>query len=1018
MRLPLHRHSVAIVSACAMLIASPNESALSAQTRLSAPRFTLRVPSPPTVVNGEQGAFLVYELHLTNFATRAWILQKVEVLSGTPDSRALYALELGELGLATVRPGTTIPADGRRDFAGGGWGVVMMWVPVDRAAPPASLSHRLTFASGNAAGAAASELQGGVTTVRRESVTIGPPLRGGPWRAGNFTNAGAHRRGSMFGYGGDATINSRFAIDYVKHGPDDRAYAGERARNENWHAYAQEVVAVADGLVASTSDGIADNTLSGAPGPPDLQTIRGNHIILEIAPKVYATYAHLKPGSLRVAMGQRVTRGQVIGQVGNTGASGAPHLHFQLSEAPDVTSDGVPYAHDAFEVVARCRQTGATLADQTCAHVPPEMHRGEIPLQGMLVRFPEEPPKAREPARAVSPRDAIDRAIPLLQSSAQTWTRERRCASCHHQGLGTIALAMARERGFPVDESMLRAQLGAVRASLASAEASVNLPANTNYIDDSLWLAALGSVGDPRGLSTDLVVHRLLSGQHVDGHWIPYPFRPPIEGSLIANTAWTIRALRPFMPPSRAKQVDAAVGRARDWIVKQTPDDTQDLAMKLLALRWSGGGTDRVVTETARRLIALQRADGGWSQTRARASDAYATGQALVALNQAADVRPTDAAFAKGVAFLTRSQHQDGSWLVETRRTWRRGIPFFESGFPHGTHQFISYAGAAWATMALVLADRHAPSVALIGHPAKHAAAVPLAASAESDAEISSTLTPLMRAALWGSVDEMRSVLKEKPDVNATATQLAITALMCAAHDAAKVRLLIDAGATVRAATIAGHTALLVAADYAGAAESVRVLLQHGADPNVRTKAFLATPLARATLHGDRTAVALLLDAGAAVNDGPDGSVALVVATNQGDTDMVTLLLDRGANIESHPQATVPITNGEQLPTPLMLAADRQWSAIVTLLLGRGANPNARDRQGMTPLMYAAGAIQTAVNPTPVIETLIAAKADVDARAANGDTALGLAERYGNEPAITALKAAQRPRRQRPSPAL
>jgi murein DD-endopeptidase len=997
------------MSTCAMLLAWFNDSRLSAQNAAPPPRFALRVPHPPTVANGESGAFLVYELHVTNFVPQQWTLQKVEVLSGGSKLRVLHTLEDRELGLAITRPGTSIPADQRRVFAGGAWGVVMLWVPVDRSAPPASVSHRLTLEFDTGAGPTARELQGGEAAVRRQAVTMGPPLRGGPWRAANFTNAAAHRR-AIFGYGAEATVNARFAIDYLKLGEDDRPFTGDRTRNENHHAYGQEAIAVADGLVAAISDGLPDNTpFSGPQGPPTLDARPGNHVYLEIAPRVYALYAHLKPGSLRVAKGQRVKRGQVIGLVGNTGASAAPHLHFQLSDDPTIMSDGLPYSHDAFEVVGRCQQTGPAPYDQTCAHVPPEMHRGEIPLSGMLVRFPEESTKAREPARAVSARDAVERAIPLLQQSAQTWTRERRCASCHHQGLGPIAMAMARERNFRVDESMLRAQLGAVRASLASADASVNLAANTNYIDDSLWLAALGSVGDPLGLSTDLVVHRLISGQHVDGHWIPYPFRPPIEGSLIANTAWAIRALRLFAPPSRAKQVDAAIGRATDWIVKQTPLDPQDFAMKLLALRWSGGHTDRVVRETARQLVALQRSDGGWSQTSARASDAYATGQALVALHQAADMRPTDAAFAKGVAFLTRAQHADGSWLVETRRTWRRGIPYAEGGFPHGKHQFISYAGAAWATMALVLSERHERSIALMGHVATSGAVAPLAATAESDNEISSTLTPLMRAALFGSVEDMRSVLQEKPDVNATATKLAITALMCAAHDAAKVRLLIDSGANVRAATIAGQTALLVAADYAGAVESVRVLLQHGADPNIRTKAFLATPLARATLHGDRTVVALLLDAGAAVNDRPDGSVALLVAANQGDKDMVTLLLDRGANIESHPQATVPITNGEQLPTPLMLAADRQWTAIVKLLLVRGANPNARDRQGMTPLMYAAGAIQTAVNSTPVIDALIAAKADIDARAANGDTALDLAARYGNEPAITALKAARRP---------
>jgi len=388
MRFPLHLPAVAIVSTCAMLIASPNESPLSAQTRMSAPRFALRVPTAPTVANGETGAFLVYELHLTNFVAQQWTVQKVEVLSGTPNPRVLQTLEERELGSAIVRPGTTIPADQRRVFAGGAWGVVMMWVSIDRSAPPASLSHRVTFALDATAGAAARELQGGETAVRREMVTIGPPLRGGPWRAAGFTNTSPHRRG-MFGYGGDATINARFAIDYAMLGEDDRAFTGERTRNENWHGYGQEVLAVADGRVAAIQDGVADNTFSGPSGPPDLDAIRGNHIILEIGQRLYATYAHLKPGSLRVAMGQRVTRGQVIGLVGNTGNSGAPHLHFQLSEAQDVSSDGVPYAHASFDVVGRCQQTGPTLADLTCAHVPREMHRGEIPLNWMLVRFHE-----------------------------------------------------------------------------------------------------------------------------------------------------------------------------------------------------------------------------------------------------------------------------------------------------------------------------------------------------------------------------------------------------------------------------------------------------------------------------------------------------------------------------------------------------------------------------------------------------------------------------------------------------
>ena len=384
MRLPHHWRSALVVSVCALLISS-GASRPSAQNPVPTPRFALRVPNPPTVVNGEGGAFLVYELHVSNFVPQPWTLQKVEVLSGPLGPRVLWTVEERDLGLAITRPGSAIPADQRRVFAGGAWGVVMLWVPVDRGALPTSLWHRLTLAFDTGSGPAERELQGGEVAVRRESVTIGPPLRGGPWRAGNFSNTAPHRR-AIFAYGGEATINARLAIDYTKLGEDNQAFTGERTRNENWHAYGQEVLAVADGLVVETRDGLADNTFSGpAPGGPNLETLLGNHVFLEIAPRVYAGYAHLKPGSLRVKKGERVKRGAVIGLVGNTGNSGAPHLHFQLSEDPSIRSEGLAYKHDAFDVVGRC--TGPTPAEQRCARVPAETHRGEIPVQGMMVQF-------------------------------------------------------------------------------------------------------------------------------------------------------------------------------------------------------------------------------------------------------------------------------------------------------------------------------------------------------------------------------------------------------------------------------------------------------------------------------------------------------------------------------------------------------------------------------------------------------------------------------------------------------
>ena len=64
----------------------------------------------------------------------------------------------------------------------------------------------------------------------------------------------------------------------------------------------------------------------------------------------------------------------------------------------------------------------------------------------------------------------------------------------------------------------------------------------------------------------------------------------------------------------------------------------------------------------------------------------------------------------------------------------------------------------------------------------------------------------------------------------------------------------------------------------------------------------------------------------------------------------------------------------------------------------------------MTPLMYAAGAIQTGVDSTPVIQALFAAKADIDRRATNGDTDLDLADRFGKSRSLRRRKTTRRAR--------
>jgi hypothetical protein len=124
---------------------------------------------------------------------------------------------------------------------------------------------------------------------------------------------------------------------------------------------------------------------------------------------------------------------------------------------------------------------------------------------------------------------------------------------------------------------------------------------------------------------------------------------------------------------------------------------TENRVMQLLGLQWADVETQTRQART-RELIALQRPDGGWGQTPHLASDAYATGQVLYALRELGTAA-SDAALRRGVEFLTRTQHDDGSWRVRNRAM--KIQPYFEGGFPHEHDQWISHAGTAWAVIGL-----------------------------------------------------------------------------------------------------------------------------------------------------------------------------------------------------------------------------------------------------------------------------------------------------------------------------
>ena|SRR5215472_5596385 len=342
------------------------------------------VPIVPTAFKADGKWHLVYELHLNNMDRWNYQLTKVEAISGDSTARSLVTYTGAGLDAVMRRPGQPPGATEKSKLPPGTMGVVYLWATVDiQEAVPATIRQRLTVKVGTYP--EEQTVETAAIAVGKGAVPISPPLRGEHWLAANGpSNTSGHRR-SIVPIDGHAAIAQRFAIDWVKLRDDGKTFQGNEKDNKNYLAYGNEAYAVADGVVTETKDGIPENVpgIDSRAVPITLETVGGNHVILDIGAGRFAFYAHLQPGSLRVKLGDRVRRGQVVGLVGNSGNSTEPHLHFHIENGSSpLGAEGMPYSLASFEVVGRGE--GWKPSD---AKGPAEVHKNEIPTENEVVNF-------------------------------------------------------------------------------------------------------------------------------------------------------------------------------------------------------------------------------------------------------------------------------------------------------------------------------------------------------------------------------------------------------------------------------------------------------------------------------------------------------------------------------------------------------------------------------------------------------------------------------------------------------
>jgi hypothetical protein len=305
----------------------------------------------------------------------------------------------------------------------------------------------------------------------------------------------------------------------------------------------------------------------------------------------------------------------------------------------------------------------------------------------------------------------VDRAVGYLQTESAAWLNKRGCAACHHLPMPIWALGEAERQGYAIDKKyqadMIESLLGSKEKLLSSRifpdpdDKPDPRPQGRGLNMGLPFLAvaaqSLPSLKEGQKGSLKLIAEEIVKKQQADGSWEFFATlrRPPINESQTTDAAWIIMALEGTTGADAPKTQRAALAKAIAWLDAAKPSGLhQEKIMKVL-MGVRSAKPRKTFQGTIDELLALQRPDGGWSQTVPELrSDAFATGQTLYVLALAGFTaeRPE---IKRAMDFLVAKQKPDGSWPMISRST--------PDGSPGSSKLLtpITCAASSWATLGL-----------------------------------------------------------------------------------------------------------------------------------------------------------------------------------------------------------------------------------------------------------------------------------------------------------------------------
>ena len=358
-----------------------------------------QVLTRPQAVKMSDGKYhLAYELLLTNATGVPIEIQTVEVRD---DSNGDVLLSLGgtDLSTATNSLGNITPDETSGPMAGSSMSIV--WLDVTVATNediPEKVHHRVAGTIQTPAGQRPFEaIVSPLTVNRADPIVLAPPVPPGTWlmSEGCCKNFSHHRHG-LASINGALWIPQRFAFDLFLLDQQNRTWIGDPKDVKSYLTYGQPALAAADGEVVAAFDGLPDQHPPEAPPIPPITDTVGNHVIIKVGSGVYLLYGHLKPKTVAVQVGQQVKAGQQVGELGTSGNSSTPHLHFQVITTPTFfPADSAPYVFNRFELVARETeriwddnlglQPDGTIPTEPVAESGPQ--QDALPLDRDIVKF-------------------------------------------------------------------------------------------------------------------------------------------------------------------------------------------------------------------------------------------------------------------------------------------------------------------------------------------------------------------------------------------------------------------------------------------------------------------------------------------------------------------------------------------------------------------------------------------------------------------------------------------------------